>query len=327
MAASVKHSPELLYVNRTGSNVLYKSGSAYQELMKPELNLGGSMQSVTAILSGVNQVDIFALDQKTRTYMYKQRQGNWWLPSQEEWMDLGGDFISKPATTVSAPGHVELIGLNSLNATIQLKSFKFNEDTEWKELPSGELQFIGHPIITSSGTVGKFDVWAIDSDGALHHMYFNGRGQYKKWENLGGEFSDTPDVVYNVQEDIIYIVGKDYKGTYHTKKYDGKQRQWLPSHNQWDTLIGPYSSQPGLLTTEEKGKLKAILPPLYPSLPGANRDVDTLFVFGVDEENMVKMQKGTPYGWWPNAHLTEHIGTLPDYIEQKLPAFFGSSEL
>jgi hypothetical protein len=252
----------LFYINRTDTNVLYKhSGGNTWDLLDPKVkqqDLGGDMLAVTAIESGRSQIDIFGLSDR-RTYMYKQRQGKRWLPSQTEWVDLGGDFISKPAVAMSAPDRVELVGLNSHTAGLELKSFQSGEESEWMELDSGDSQFIGNPQITSSGQSGKFDVWAIDSNGALHHLYVNSRKGRMEWENLGGEFEDTPSVVYSNEDDVIYLVGRDYEGTFSSKSYDGRSRKWYPAHKNWDELVGPYSSDPGVLTTpQDRSKLKLI---------------------------------------------------------------------
>ncbi|KAK8091406.1 uncharacterized protein PG998_015221 [Apiospora kogelbergensis] len=280
---------DLVYVNGSGGRVMHKyfGGGEWGPSWKGAEDLGGHHHHIEAVRSvswGEDRLDIVG---RTRngSYVHKAWTGHDWFPAGDKWEDFGGEFFSDPAVVSWSAGRLDVVGL-AANASLLHKYYHDGEWSAWEDL--GGPGFIGNPLATSWGA-DRMDFWAIDSsDGALHHLYWDGQGYRPapdKWENLGGEFTDTPRVVHG-RPDHVDAVGKNLDdGMLRIKNFDGGR--WNPSEEEWWSLAGPFVSEPALL---------------------AKHDTNFLYIFGIDEDNDVRMQIWTGTGWEPAADETWSIG-------------------
>ncbi|KAK8050909.1 hypothetical protein PG993_002294 [Apiospora rasikravindrae] len=247
-------------------------------------SLGGHEHDIQALAStswGENRLDIVG---RTRngSYVHKAWTGHGWFPAGEEWEDFGGD-----------EGRLDIVG-HAANASLMHRYYQSHPHehgsggawSEWEDL--GGAGFIGNPVATSWGP-DRMDFWAIDSsEGALHHLFWDGKGYQPspdKWENLGGEFTDTPRVVH-WKPDHADIVGKQLEdGRLYVKNFDGGQ--WNPSVEHWWPLAGPFVSEPALV---------------------AKNNTAFLYIFGIEEDNDVRMQIWSGSRWEPSSDHTWSIG-------------------
>ncbi|KAK9771595.1 putative Fucose-specific lectin [Seiridium cardinale] len=193
--------------------------------------------------------------------------GGNWGPSWEEAGDLGGDvealpsaswgdnrldIVGKPATgRISTRRGPDTTGFRMArsgdNASLR---HKYHQDgwSAWEDLGEGHLLAIH--VATSWGE-GRLDFWAINSDGELNRIYWDGH-RYSDWENLGGGFIDTPKIVH-WKPNRIDMVGKGLNDEkFHLKAYDGSQ--YNPSSAKWYKSVRPFSSELALLAKHDTSK-------------------------------------------------------------------------
>ncbi|KAM0811517.1 putative Fucose-specific lectin [Seiridium cardinale] len=89
---------------------------------------------------------------------------------------FGGNFFSNPATVSWGPDCLDFIGLDTDNASLR---HKYHQDgwSAWEDLGEGHL-FAIH-VATSWGE-GRLDFGAINSDGELNRIYWDGH-RYSDW--------------------------------------------------------------------------------------------------------------------------------------------------
>ncbi|KAI0465581.1 hypothetical protein F4859DRAFT_500395 [Xylaria cf. heliscus] len=105
---------------------------------------------------------------------------------------------------------------------------------------------------------------------------------------MGGKFSKTLRVVH-WSKGKVDIVGRNIDDEkYYLKGYDAYN--WNPSIEDWYDLSGPYNSEPALIIKAEGRNL--------------------LYLFGVDTDNILRMQLWRGYEWQPSAHETWPLGNL-----------------
>ncbi|KAK8127226.1 hypothetical protein PG984_008334 [Apiospora sp. TS-2023a] len=291
---------DIVYVNASGGHVMHKyfGGGEWGPSWKGAENLGngGHHDHIEAVASkswGENRLDIVGRTKKG-AYVHKAWTGKDWYPSGDKWEDFGGEFFSDPAIASWAEGRLDIIGY-AANGSLMHKYYD-GEWSAWEDL--GGPGFIGNPHATSWGS-NRMDFWGIDSsDGALHHLFWDGQGYQPspaKWENIGGEFTDTPRVVH-WKPDHVDTVGKSLDdGKLRIKNYDAGQ--WNPSVEDWWTLAGPFVSEPALV---------------------AKNNTAFLYIFGIDEENDVRMQIWSGTGWEPAADQTWSIGKYSKSGDDKI---------
>ncbi|CAJ2500053.1 Uu.00g029060.m01.CDS01 [Anthostomella pinea] len=279
-------------VNSSGGNVLHKyfSGGSWGPSWENAEDLGGNVDYLSSASWGANRLDIVA-KAKNGSYVHKAWTGDGWFPGKAEWEHLGCGFFSSPAIVSWGIGRLDIVGLDSGNASLQHKYYQdgcYDGWSGWEDLGGGP--FIGNPVATSWGE-GRLDFWAINSAGELNHIYWDGH-KYSEWENLGGEFTDTPKVVH-WKPSRIDIVGKGLDDDqYYGKSYDGSE--WHPSGNEWHKLAGPFNSEPALVAKHDT----------------TNSTTDFLYVFGVDEDDAVQMKIWSGSYWQPESEKTWLMGHL-----------------
>ncbi|KAI1855008.1 hypothetical protein JX265_012363 [Neoarthrinium moseri] len=276
---------DVLYINESGNNVLHKyfGGGSWGPSWEGAVDLGGEVEAISSLSWGEDRLDIVGRSD-TGSYVHKAWTGQGWYPSGSKWEDFGGYFFSNPATL----------------------KFYHRGWSEWEDLGGGP--FVGNPVATSWGK-GRLDFWAIDSDGALNHIYWNGK-MYSEWEHLGGEYTDTPKVVH-WKESHIDIVGKGLSDDkFHVKNFDGSR--WNPSKDGWYDLAGPFSSEPALETKHGSS---------------------FLYVLGVNEDDEIRLQIWSGSDWQPGSEETWSLGRLnkpsseDDFHEHDHQFILGALEL
>ncbi|KAI9148303.1 N-terminal binuclear Zn cluster-containing protein [Paramyrothecium foliicola] len=271
---------DLVYVNASGSNVLHKffGGGQWGPSFDDVEDLGGDVISLTSGSWGENRLDIVA--RSHGSFVHKAWTGTEWYPDGKKWEDFGGDFSSNPAIGSWGPGRLDVVGISSKNGSI-LHKFWHEGWSEWENLGGGP--FFGNPRVTSWGP-GRFDIWAIDQSGELNHLFWDGT-KYHGWSKLGGKFEETPQVDHwNATH--IDILGKT-GDVYHIKGYDGSQ--WNPSADGWYDLAKSFSSEPSLV---------------------ARKGTNFLSVFGVDQDESLRLQVWTGYDWQPASDKTWDLGDI-----------------
>ncbi|KAK8091292.1 hypothetical protein PG994_000797 [Apiospora phragmitis] len=274
-------------------------------------DLGGQHDHIEAVSSlswGKDRLDIVGRT-KNGSYVHKAWTGHDWFPAGDKWEDFGGEFFSDPALVSWAEGRLDVIGL-AANASLMHKYYQGGEWSAWEDL--GGPGFIGNPRATSWGP-DRMDFWAIDSsEGSLHHLYWDGQGYAAEWENLGGEFTDTPRVVH-WKPDHVDTVGKSLDdGKLRIKNFD--DGSWNPSVEEWWTLAGPFVSEPALIAKNGTGKFPFVSTRhcyllLFSSLSALLTLMQAfLYIFGIDEDDDVRMQIWSGTGWEPGADQTWSIG-------------------
>lgn len=254
----------LFYTNLTGGNVMYQDisgGDSSDDTLKKlkDYNLGGNVSTISALKSEspYEQDAAVLIAGLALNGSYVAKRVTVGDPEDASlWCDLGGNFTSKPAmATRGQSDDTWVFGIDS-NGTLQYNSFMGAAfgGTEWVKLEGGPFQ--GNPIVTIQN--GMFNVWAIDSNRSPNHRILtipDDEPTNKKWENLGGSFSDTPAVSPN-HEGPVSLVGKGQTGEkYYTLTYfpgsDSKERKWVE-------LGGPFLSQPVVLSDEYGGAYATI---------------------------------------------------------------------
>lgn len=236
---------DIVFVNATGGNVLHKyyGGGKWGPSWETAADLGGHVTSVTSGSWGENRLDIVA--KLGNSFVHKAWTGTEWFPSDSAWENFGGDFSSDPVVTSWGPGRLDIIGISSDGGSI-LHKFWHEGWSKWEDLGGGP--FVKMPKVTSWGP-GRLDFWAIDEEGKLNHLYWDG-SQYQGWETLGGSFSHVPQVVHwNATK--IDIVGKE-GSTYRLKSFDGSE--WHPSKDGWYDLASDFESEPSVVARRSTSK-------------------------------------------------------------------------
>ncbi|GAW20248.1 hypothetical protein ANO14919_097470 [Xylariales sp. No.14919] len=275
---------DILWVDESSGNVLHKyfDGGSWGPSWEDNLNLGGDVDSVQTLSWGKNRLDIVG-NTDNGTYLHKAWTGTDYYPTGQQWEDLGGNFSSTPYIASWGPDRLDIVGLSAETNSLWHRFWEGTRWTEWEDLGGGP--FIGNPIATSWGS-GRLDIWAVDKQGVLNHKFWDGF-QWNGWEQLGGKFSETPQVVH-WSKGKIDIVGKNANGRYYLKSFDGGN--WNPSLDGWWVLSGPYSSEPRLITKTEKQNF--------------------LYLFGIDTNNVARLQIWSGYDWQPSAQETWPLGDV-----------------
>ncbi|KAK8079450.1 hypothetical protein PG997_007268 [Apiospora hydei] len=287
---------DLVYLEEDG-NVMHKylDHGRWGPGWDAALSLGGKEHNIESLVSnswGADRLDIVGRT-KNGSYVHKAWTGHGWFPDHEEWEVFDGvEFFSDPALVSWSEGRLDIIG-HAANASLMHKYYQSDDAhgpggawSAWEDL--GGAGFIGNPVATSWGA-DRMDFWAIDSsEGALHHLFWDGKGyrpSLDEWENLGGEFTDTPRVVH-WKPDHADIVGKRLEdGRLYVKNFDGGQ--WNPSVEHWWPLAGPFVSEPALI---------------------AKNGTAFLYIFGIEEGNDVRTQIWSGSRWEPSSRDTWSIG-------------------
>ncbi|KAI0148999.1 carbohydrate-binding protein [Pestalotiopsis sp. NC0098] len=273
---------DIFFVNETGKNVLHKyfGGGAWGPSWEDADDIGGEIVAISSASWGADRLDVVGKN-TDGSYAHKAWTGESWFPSGLEWEDIGGNFFSNPASVSWGLGRLDIIGLDANSGSLFHKFYHDGWST-WEDLGGGP--FIGNPVATSWAE-GRLDFWAIDSNGELSHIYWDGH-RYSDWENLGGEFTDTPKVVH-WKQGRIDIVGRSLDSEiFHLKSFDGSQ--WQPSVTGWYDLAGPFDSEPALVS---------------------KRDSNFLYVFGEHEQD-VRLQIWSGFDWQPGNTETWSLGHL-----------------
>ncbi|KAI1434072.1 hypothetical protein GGR50DRAFT_444035 [Xylaria sp. CBS 124048] len=293
---------DIVWIDASSGHVAHKyfDGGAWGPDWQSNDNLGGNVVSVRSNSWSANRLDIVGLG-PDGAVKHKAWTGNGWFPEGLEWENLGGQLSSLPNVVSWGPNRLDIVGTSSENGTLLHKYWDGYQWNGWEDLGGGP--FIGNPTATSWGS-GSLDIWAVDRDGVLHHKFWDGVA-WRGWERMGGKFKETPQVVHftSFRTDIVGKDADDNK--YYLKTFNGAQ--WSPTHDGWYDMSGPYSSEPRLITKTE--------------------EISFLYLFGVDTENIVRLQIWSGVDWQPSAHETWPLGDLSNPYPTKGDSYLLGNEL
>ena len=212
----------------------------YEGLPGLGADLGGSVQgtvsATTAAGPGQHSLVAHGLD---NAYFYKWRDGDAWYPHGADgaWESLGGGFADSPAS-VRVGEQLHVFGVGSETATVWHKywdgSAWIPSRLGWEDLGGGP--FAGPITASLWGEDDCFDVWALGTDGALHHRCWQTDG-WSAWESLGGtRLTGTPKVTSKRPGtyDVVIARAAETDGdgmTHEYKSYEGGR--WLPGDGEW----------------------------------------------------------------------------------------------
>ncbi|KAI1194441.1 hypothetical protein F5X97DRAFT_346698 [Nemania serpens] len=294
---------DLVWVNRTGGDVLHKyfDGGSWGPSWEDAVNLGGDISLAQTYSWGRGRLDIVGRADNG-SCMHKAWTGTDYYPAGKEWEDLGGNFSGVLGIGSWGPDRLDLVGVSAKTSSLLHKYWQDNEWSDWEDLGGGP--FANNPIVSSWGSE-RLDLWAVDREGVLNHKFWDGF-QWNGWEQLGGRFSQTPQAVH-WSKGKIDIVGKDAENNkFYVKSFDG--HNWNPSVEGWYDLSGPYSSEPCMIIK--------------------TKEHNFLYLFGIDTDNMARMQIWSGYEWQPGARETWSLGNVTKpYPNQKADSFISDAEL
>ncbi|TGJ77147.1 hypothetical protein E0Z10_g10736 [Xylaria hypoxylon] len=293
---------DILWVDESSGNVLHKyfDGGNWGPSWEDDIDLGGGVDSVQTVSWGTNRLDIVG-NADNGTYLHKAWTGTDYYPTGLQWEDLGGNFSSVPYIASWGSDRLDIVGISAETDSLWHKYWEGTTWSEWEDLGGGP--FVGNPIATSWGPE-SLDLWATDKKGILNHKFWDGV-KWNGWEKLGGKFSETPRVVH-WSKGKIDIVGRNADDDkYYLKSFDGEN--WNPSFRDWWVLSGPYSSEPRLITKTQ----------------GQN----FLYLFGIDTDNVARMQIWSGYDWQPSAQETWPLGDVSKpYLNEKSDSFVSKAQ-
>jgi len=225
-------------------------------------DLGGNAAGDPAIgIDGDGRLVVFAVGSDGHLRYKVQRSVNSAL-QWDAWNDLGGPCVGTPAVSRGADGQLVVAcrapenGLiistqsgdewtlrNDLDEVVasdpvavrdredRLTLFCLGSDghvlsktgTAWQDLGGS---FVGGPAV-GVGTDGRFEVFAIDSQGAVSHNSQGTDGAWTGWQSLGGTFIGAPIVRRNLDGRIeLFARTSDGKVQYRVQREPSKSAIW-----------------------------------------------------------------------------------------------------
>ena len=162
----------LVVVVRDQGNMLF--AKVWEEDPEPDgtwsdwMAVGGPVASAPAcVCQGKENIQVFAASPDSKLYQFMRTGSGWVGPT-----NLGGDCVSTPAVIASE-------GLQRIDVFVRTSQKKLATVTRsngtwssWTTL-AGTVQFGGDPKAISWGT-NRIDLFAVGSDGALWHKYWDG---------------------------------------------------------------------------------------------------------------------------------------------------------
>ncbi|KAJ2986024.1 hypothetical protein NUW58_g5228 [Xylaria curta] len=278
---------DIVWINRSDGIVLHKYfdggnwGPSWEGAI--ELSGDGDLDSVETLSWGQGRLDIIG-NAPNGSILHKAWTGTDYYPTGKEWEDLGGNFSGLPSIGSWGENRLDVVGISAETGSLFHRFWEGTKWSDWEDLEGGP--FIGKPTVSSWGPE-RLDLWAIDQGGVVHHKFWDG-SQWNGWEKLGGKFTQTPQVAHWTKGKID-IVGRGLDDNkFYLKSFDGDN--WNPDVKGFYDLSGPYDSEPRLLT-----KLN---------------NQNFLYLFGVDQDSILRMQIWSGFDWQPGPQKTWPLGNV-----------------
>jgi len=160
------------------------------------------------------------------------------------WYDLGGNAASDPVLgktadgrlavyVVGADGHWQMREQKSVTSGIQWENWHEVDAMPKPVYDLGEDgvkdlggSFVGRPAVSVS-TDGRFEVFAIDAEGAVSHNFQESGGKWRGWQSLGGSFTGDPMVARNKDGRIqVFALDKDGQVQFRVQREPSKSAIW-----------------------------------------------------------------------------------------------------
>ena len=172
-------------------------------------------------------IDLFAIGGDYSMYTLRLINDDTATTATQPWTNLGGGFISSPAT-VAWNGRIDLFGIGNDRAMYQ-KTYVNSWSPSWLRIGG---VFTSEACAVSWGP-GRLDVFARGSDFSLRHRATaDGTTWSTDWENLGGSLATAPVALsWGVNRLDVFAVGND--GSLIHRWWDGQI--W----NDWENLGFP----------------------------------------------------------------------------------------
>jgi hypothetical protein len=202
------------------------------------LKLGGSQDQ--------ESVAIVGLFPDNQPHLKLQTLGAW-LPSEADWLPLGGQLIYEPALALLDRQVFIVFGVGTNREMFQLTV----DATQWPPTLSG-WQGVGgcfaSPPAVATWRPGRIDVFGLGMGMDMLHRPWENGDWLHDWESIGGEFDSAPAVVsWDSNRLDIFGLGTDHK-MYH-RAWNGNE--WIPD-GFWEPLgqpdTGPFTSAPTVLS-------------------------------------------------------------------------------
>ncbi|KAK5730506.1 hypothetical protein LTR15_000443 [Elasticomyces elasticus] len=247
----------------------------YHEVLLGQNEPGKFVGALGAASWGPGRLDVVGLV-GNGSYLHMYFDGENWVG----WEDFGGNFSSSPSVVAwTGSQRFDIFG-TTVDGDILHKFWDGTSYSKWEKFAG---PFIGAPVATSWGA-SNLDLWAIHEGGTLFHAYW--RGSHYGTEDLGGNFSATPQVVH-WSPGRIDIVGQYANQTqYRYKFYEPNSNTW----NGWYEKGGDFVTQPAL----------------------ASWGPDQLNVLGVDSTGTLKWQMWVGGQWQPAFDEYYDLGDTSD---------------
>jgi Repeat of unknown function (DUF346) len=273
----------------------YWLGKDWNPHSGPE-NLGADFSSAIAAASWAPDRLSIVGRATDRSYWHSFWDGAQWRPinvtgsrnvEHQTWESIGGEFAGPAALVTPRAGRMDFFGTTP-EGTIKHKYWSQNgwvpSQLGWEDVKGGP--FTGAPIASSWGP-GKLDLWSLNREGSLLHASSDDEAPFSDWEDLGGEFSSTPQVVHWRPRNAE-IVGRDKQGRYAYKSWDNGR--WNPPGRQWDYRGENFVSEPAVVSS----------------------GFGVFHVFGIADDGTLKEQKWDGHEWVPSETGWYDLGSTRD---------------
>ncbi|KAK3671075.1 hypothetical protein LTR78_009036 [Recurvomyces mirabilis] len=186
---------------------------------------------VSAASWGAGRLDVVGLA-KNGSYLHMYFDGSNW----QGWEDFGGNFSSVPSVVAwNNTTRFDIFGTTTEGDILH----KFWDGTTYSDWEKFDGPFTGAPTASTWGAP-NLDLWAVKQDGTLYHVYW--RGSHFGTENLGGNFSHTPQVAHWVPGRIDLVGQFVNQSSYQYKYYEPNSNTW----NGWSERGGDFVTQPAI---------------------------------------------------------------------------------